>query len=151
MSVKVTLNIADDTYQHAKQLAQQRQQGVAELLADAITLPNERHNPTREEWQPLPLLDAHLARRKVNGWLVTNVGSLLAQEPQLMQLPEGRTIWRFKAYLTGATHPPQGPVGAVDVDAYSGELLTNEHATNEITAKATALALAASSSKKAFE
>jgi predicted transcriptional regulator len=140
MTVQVTLNITDDLYRRAEQIARQRRRNVTELLADSITLPNEG-------WTPAPLIDAHLARRKANGWLVTHVGSVMAQQPQLAQLEDGATVWRFKAYLTGPDRLPQGPVGFVDVDAYTGELLTNEDAATEMIANAAAASRSLSSAE----
>jgi predicted transcriptional regulator len=137
MSVQVTLNIADDLYRRAEQIARRRRRDVAELLADSIALPGEMAAPA---WAPAPLVDAHLARRKANGWLATHVGSVIAQQPELAQLASGALVWRFKAYLTGPQRPPQGPVGFVDIDAYSGEPVTNEEVADEIIANAAAAA-----------
>jgi hypothetical protein len=92
-----------------------------------------------DEWAQSSLLDPHLARRKANGWLVTYVGNVMAQQPQLQQV-EGKLAWRFKAFLTLRGHSPQGPVGMVDVDAYSGEILTGEEAATEIIGHATTIA-----------
>jgi hypothetical protein len=85
------------------------------------------------------LLDPHVARRKANGWLVSFVGSVLAQQPQLEQV-EGRLVWQFKAFLALRGHPLQGPVGEIAVDAYSGEVLTDEDAATGMIANATAIA-----------
>jgi predicted transcriptional regulator len=38
MSVQVTLTINDDLYRRAKRIARSRQQDVAEVLAESITL-----------------------------------------------------------------------------------------------------------------
>ncbi|MFZ0547680.1 MAG: hypothetical protein WAM60_19695 [Candidatus Promineifilaceae bacterium] len=32
-----------------------------------------------EKWDESALIDPHIARRKANGWLVSNVGSVIAQ------------------------------------------------------------------------
>lgn len=86
-----------------------------------------------------PLLDPHLARRKANGWLASYVGSVLAQQPRLQQT-DGRLVWRFKAFLAVQGHSPRGPVGFVDVDAYSGEVLIGENMAAEIRTNASAIA-----------
>jgi hypothetical protein len=91
-----------------------------------------------DNWTQSALLDPHIARRKANGWLVTHVGSVLAQQPHLQQAA-GRLIWRFKAFLTMRGQSPHGPVGVVDVDAYSGEVLTGEDVATEMIANATAI------------
>jgi hypothetical protein len=99
-----------------------------------------------DDQSPPALLDAHIARRKANGWLVTNVGSIIAQQPHLQQI-DSRPVWRFKAFLATQGHPLRGPVGLVDVDAYSGEVLNSEESATEIIAYATALASSPSSSE----
>lgn len=99
-----------------------------------------------DDWAQAALLDPHIARRKANGWLVTYVGSVMAQQPQLQQL-EGRLIWRFKAFLTARGQPLRGPVGVVDVDAHSGDVLNSEDAAAEMIANATAIARSLSSTE----
>jgi hypothetical protein len=97
-----------------------------------------------DDQSPPALIDAHIARRKANGWLVTNVGSVIAQQPHLQQV-DNRLVWRFKAFLATQGHPLRGPVGLVDVDAYNGEVLNSEESAAEIIAHATAIASSLSS------
>ena len=99
-----------------------------------------------DDWAQAALLDPHIARRKANGWLVTYVGSVMAQQPQLQQV-EGKLIWRFKAFLAVRGQPPRGPVGFVDVDAHSGDVLNSEEAAAEMIANATAIARSISSTE----
>lgn len=87
---------------------------------------------------PPPLLDAHLARRKANGWLISHVGHVMAQQPQLTQIAD-RLVWRFAAYLTLRDTPTAGPVGSVYVDAYQGEVLNTPADAEEMIVNATAL------------
>lgn len=91
------------------------------------------------QWDGSALLDPHLARRKANSWLVSYVGSVIAQQPQLVQ-ENGRLRWRFAAFLATMGHPHRGPVGFVDVDAYSGEVLTKENDAEEMIANAIRIA-----------
>jgi hypothetical protein len=100
-----------------------------------------------EEGVAEPLLDPRLARRKANGWLATHVGRVVAQQPQLFQVG-GQLVWRFKAFLTMQGHSPHGPAGIVDVDAYPGEVHTDESAATEMIANATALARSLSSTDR---
>jgi hypothetical protein len=86
-----------------------------------------------------PLFDPYLARQKANGWLVSRVGSVIAQQPQLQQ-KNGNLIWRFKAFLAAKGLPLRGPVGFVDVDAYSGEILANEQMAQTIMMNAVEIA-----------
>ena len=116
-------------------------------LSTAAALPegSQVYVLVADEWQERPLLDPHLARRKANGWLVSYVGSVLAQQPQLQQV-DGRLVWRFQTFLATKGHPLRGPVGIVDVDAYTGELLADESAAAEMITHATAIARSLSSS-----
>lgn len=56
-------------------------------LSTAASLPegSQVYVLVADEWQERPLLDPHLARCKANGWLVSHVGSVLVQQPQLLQ------------------------------------------------------------------
>jgi hypothetical protein len=92
-----------------------------------------------DEGEEAILLNPHLARRKANGWLVSYVGHVIAQQPQLKQI-EDRLVWQFKAFLTMRGYEPQGPVGTLDVDAYTGEVLASEDRATEMIANASALA-----------
>jgi hypothetical protein len=63
---------------------------------------------------------------------------LAADEGHLVEM-EGRPLWRFGAYVTGRGHPPLGPIGHVDVDAYHGELLPNDTQAEKLMINAQAL------------
>jgi hypothetical protein len=110
-------------------------------LSSTAELPEGSHVivSVTEDAEKITLLDPHIARRKANGWLVSFVGSVMAQQPQLEQV-EGRLVWHFKAFLTMRGHPLQGPVGRVAVDAYTGEVLADEEAAAEMIARGTAIA-----------
>jgi len=79
-----------------------------------------------------PQVDAHTARRKANRWLVGQVGNMvMADRPSLTQA-EGQPIWRFGAFVTSLSYAPRGPIGHVDVDATTGDVLTNDVAVEEM-------------------
>jgi hypothetical protein len=87
-----------------------------------------------------PLLDQITARRKATRWLVENVGNMLAADEGRVLETDGRIIWRFSAFITGQGHAPQGPIGHVDIDAFTGESLSGEHQAQELIAHGTAFA-----------
>ena len=91
-----------------------------------------------DNWDESALIDPHIARRKANGWLVSNVGSVIAQQPQLQQ-ENGHLTWRFRTFLATQGQPIRGPVGVIAVDAYTGNVLTTEDAATEMIANATAI------------
>lgn len=41
-------------------------------------------------------------------------------------------VWRFGAFITGRGHKPRAPMGYVDVEAHSGEILTTEQQAGEM-------------------
>jgi hypothetical protein len=88
--------------------------------------------------EPAPLLDAHLARRKANGWLISYVGHFMAQQPKLTQLAD-QLVWQFGAFLAQRGMPRVGPVGFVYVDAYGGDVLNTPDEAEEMITHATTL------------
>lgn len=70
------------------------------------------------------VLTPEAARRRVNGWLLDNVGNLLlAETPELVA--SDQLVWRVPIVLTSPTHGHIGPVGTIDLDAVSGEVISN--------------------------
>jgi hypothetical protein len=75
-----------------------------------------------------------IAQRKANRWVVEYVGNMLvADGGQLLEV-DGRMVWRFGAFITGRGQKPRGPIGRIDVDAHSGEVLATEDEAEEIVA-----------------
>jgi hypothetical protein len=70
-------------------------------------------------------VDAETARRKVTGWLVSEVGNLLVGDTPALVIAD-RAVWRVPVPLTSPTRGGIGTVGSVDVDAQSGEILAGE-------------------------
>lgn len=77
---------------------------------------------------PEPLVDETVARRKATRWLVEYVGNMLTADEGRLIEAAGRPIWRFGAYVTGRGHAPLGPIGHVDIDAHTGELIPDQAA-----------------------
>jgi hypothetical protein len=50
----------------------------------------------------------------------------------------GRLVWRFGVFITGRVHMPYGPVGYIDLNAYTGESLVTEKHTQDLIAHGTA-------------
>jgi len=79
-----------------------------------------------------PLVDANSARRRANGWLIDNVGNLLmGKNPRLLSDGQ-RSWWQVAVYVTNVYREPFGPVGFVEVDAASGEILSDEQTVEEL-------------------
>lgn len=76
-------------------------------------------------------IGAKEARRKVTAWLVSEVGNMLVAGPPQLVISQ-QTVWRVPAILTATSVGPVGEVGAVEVDADNGELLTSDQLVTEI-------------------
>jgi len=64
------------------------------------------------------------AQREVTVWLLDNVGHLaMADVPRLVI--GHRTVWRVPVMLSSPTRSPIGPVGYMEVDAYTGAVLAS--------------------------
>ena len=80
----------------------------------------------------IPTVDANIARRKANGWLADRVGHLVMGKDPRMLSDGKRTWWRVAAYVTNVYREPFGPIGFVDVDATSGEVLSGDELAQEL-------------------
>jgi len=80
----------------------------------------------------VPMVDAAAARRKANGWLTDHVGHLvMGKDPRLLSDGQ-RILWRVAAYVTNVYREPFGPVGFVDIDANTGQVLSGPGIAQEI-------------------
>jgi hypothetical protein len=72
-----------------------------------------------------PVLGERQAAGKANVWLTQQVGDAVGvMQGRLLQVEE-RTIWRFEAFITGVQADPLGPLGQIEVDADTGEVLNS--------------------------
>lgn len=81
-----------------------------------------------------PIVDEATARRKASRWLGEYVGNMLVADGGRLHEVDGRVVWRYDAFITGRGHKPRGPIGYVDVEAHSGELLVTEQQADEMIA-----------------
>jgi hypothetical protein len=77
-------------------------------------------------------VDAASARRKATGWLVSEVGNLLIGGDPALVIAD-RTAWRVPVLLTSPERGVVGQIGAVDVDATTGEVLSDDKLIQELT------------------
>jgi hypothetical protein len=71
------------------------------------------------------IVDERTARRKANRWLIENVGNMIMADRSTLLQSSDRATWRFEAFITASSHEPLGPIGQVDVDAATGQVLTD--------------------------
>ncbi|MBI4770007.1 MAG: hypothetical protein HY784_06225 [Chloroflexi bacterium] len=70
-------------------------------------------------------VDAKSARRKATGWLLDTVGNMVVGGAPRLVIGR-QTVWRVPAVLTSTYRGVVREIGAVDVDAESGEILGAE-------------------------
>ena len=80
-------------------------------------------------------ISAVTARRKVNGFLASQVGNLLLADDASLTIGE-RITWRVPVDLTAPGQGRIGRVGDIDVDIDSGELLLNQQQLEKLRANA---------------
>ena len=79
------------------------------------------------------------AQRKVSKLLLDDVGNLLYGERPSLVVGR-RLLWRVPVWLGSPTRGPIGQVGALDVDAQTGEILFTQEMLEEIAERGNALA-----------
>ncbi len=84
-------------------------------------------------------VDAVTAQRRAAAWLVTDLGNLLPGDSPALVIGQ-RPVWRVPVLLTSPSRGVIGPVGSVDVDAQSGEVLAGPQLTRDLLANARQLA-----------
>lgn len=84
-------------------------------------------------------VDAQSARRRVTGWVMSEVANMLLGGQPELHIQQGKAIWRVPVQLTSA-RGSVGQVGTVDVDALSGALLLPANIAEQLHASAVRLA-----------
>ena len=84
-------------------------------------------------------VDAVTAQRTATAWLISEVGNLLIGDTPSLVIGQ-RTAWRVPALLTSPTRGVIGQIGAVEVDAGTGEVLTDPQLTHDLLTHARQLA-----------
>lgn len=83
-------------------------------------------------------LTAAEARRRVNRQVVVELGTgLIARDPEELVIAGEQIAWRVPIWLAVPRLGDLGQVGTVDVDARTGEVLTNDQTKDKITQYAT--------------
>jgi hypothetical protein len=72
-----------------------------------------------------PVLSERQAAGKANVWLANQVGDAVGVMKGALVQVEERTIWRFEAFITGVHFEPIGPIGQIEVDADTGQVLSS--------------------------
>ncbi|MCL4301549.1 MAG: hypothetical protein KJ077_37965 [Anaerolineae bacterium] len=70
------------------------------------------------------VLSERAALGKANVWLANHMGDAVGAMKGALISVHDRAIWRFEAFITGVHFDPIGPIGQVEVDAETGQVLT---------------------------
>ncbi|MEZ4659593.1 MAG: hypothetical protein R2911_18700 [Caldilineaceae bacterium] len=68
-------------------------------------------------------LTEHGARRKANGWLISDVGNMLMAKNGALVQEDPQWTWRFEVFITASSHEPWGPVGHIMINAIDGAVI----------------------------
>lgn len=78
------------------------------------------------------LHDERQAQRKASRWLMENVGMFVGPYHGKLVQEGDSPLWRFDAFVTARGLQPRGPIGHVDVDATTGDILTDTRSAEEM-------------------
>jgi len=82
-----------------------------------------------------PIISAEKARKQANVWLLTNIGNLLrAEKPQLIINQQRQLCWLMRVVLPA--EKVAKPLGQIEVDVFSGEVLTDTNITKNYAPRA---------------
>ena len=109
------------------------------LEIENLTLPEQAEVKIELSVTSKIAVTATTAQRKVSKLLLDQVGNLLyGEQPNLVA--GKRLLWRVPVYLGLPTVGCVGQVGAIDVDAQTGEMLFTQLILNEIAERGDVLA-----------
>ena len=70
-----------------------------------------------------PVLSKRKALGKANIWLAQYVGDAIGAMNGTLVQTDDQILWRFGAFITSVHFDPVGPIGQIDVDADTGQVL----------------------------
>jgi hypothetical protein len=92
-------------------------------------------------------VNADTARRKVTGWLVSEVGNLLVGGDPALVIAD-RAVWRVPVLLTSPARGTIDSIGTVDVDAETSEILFDNELSQELIERGRQTARTSSSARE---
>ena len=109
-----------------------------------VVMPVATENPSASRLQvsvhlQTDVVAPEVARRCANAWLLEHVGNMLRAEAPELILGE-RLVWRMDVKLTNPQVGVVGRVGRIELDATTGDVLTEVNRAQELIANAYALA-----------
>lgn len=116
---------------------------MGQLEMQDISLPSEAEVKVELTLTAKMNYTAAACQRRVSKFLLDQVGLFYGERPSLVM--GERLLWRVPVWLSLPTTGPLGQVGALDVDAQTGEILYTSELLNDITEKGRKLAERAAS------
>lgn len=77
-------------------------------------------------------ISAFAARQKVNGLVLSEVGTGIGGDTPSLVVERQRILWRVPLFLSLPSKGRIGQVGSIDVDAHTGEVLADAKTLKEI-------------------
>jgi len=77
-------------------------------------------------------ISAFVARQKVTGYVLDHVSDHMGSDEPSLVVDGERFLWRVPIYLSVLPHGRLGQVGAIDVDAQTGQLLVTQELVEEM-------------------
>jgi hypothetical protein len=111
---------------------------MSEVEMSEITLPAEAEIKVEFTLTSKINFTAHVAQRRVSKLMLDRVGLLYGERPSLVM--GERLLWRVPIWFSLPTTGPLGQVGALDVDAQTGEILFTPEILDDLRERANALA-----------
>jgi len=96
---------------------------MTQIILERSTLPDTGPIAIQVDYAGEIKVKADAARRKANTYLLTNVTNLSYAGHESGLVLGERLVWRFPAMLTLPSYGEIGPIGTIDVDAATGDIL----------------------------
>lgn len=87
-----------------------------------------------------PVMDELTACKKANKWLRWNIGQAGTKKQGELLEVDSHLVWRFEVFITNVGVPPIGPIGRIDLEAVTGEVLAPDQTVTDLMEKGHELA-----------
>ena len=89
--------------------------------------------------EPIVNITSFTARQKVSGYVGDRISHLMGGDDPTLILTKGRLVWRVPVILTQPSQGTVGIVGALDVDARTGNLIIPPNFVEQVETRARSL------------
>ncbi len=96
---------------------------MTQIILERSTLPDTGLIEIQVDYAGEIKVKADAARRKANAYLLTNVTNLSYASRESSLVLGERLVWRFPVMLALPSYGEIGPIGTIDVDTTTGDIL----------------------------